>query len=423
VHVVTRRILAVLAVAAALAIALVVRGRRASEAAPEPTPQDVAIGDTVMIDGLAAPACATCSFDVGLAATIGSRTDAEIPQRVPHVLRDGRGNHYLVFHGWVNKPILRYDSAGKYLGTVGRYGQGPGEYTMTFEAFVGPGDSLYVWGDGRLQLFGPDGSYGRTVRTKGITPIGVGPGADGTIYARTNPRVQDGALVETEPLVVTLDSRGIVRDSFPVFFISSRVSWATPVVAPDGDVWTRFQGRGGYRLERHAPDGRVMKLLGVTTSPDSVHLIMTRRQADSVRALLAELIKVDPPGARPSPPPRPRDTKPPRPASRVHMVVDSTGLLWMARTIPAPGWDTLTITPVYAANSEAPGEATIPREQEDRRHHTIIEIIDPRTARFIARTQVPFLAQLARPGFVARVTADEDGAYRTEVHRVTLQRR
>ena len=419
-HVVDRRIRAALAVAAALAIALVARRSPSPRIDQASLVDTMALGDTIMIAGMT-PTCAACSFDVGHVATIGSRTDAEIPQRVPDVLRDSRGNHYLVFHGWVNKPILRYDSAGNYLGKLGRFGQGPGEYSMTMAAFIGPGDSLYVWANGRLQLFDADGSYVRGARAAlRATPIGLGPAGDETIYSwrRGRPATGHGSpnpRPESLPFVLVSDSVGTVRDSFPIF-TAGFITEAEPAVGADGAVWTSLLTGDSYRLERHAPDGRVEKLFGVMTSAGGVPPIMTRAQADSIRAaaMTAARGRGRPPNGSPTRPP---------PRSRMHMLVDSAGLLWIARTIPAPRWDTLTITPERGSPDEAPEERTIPREQEDRMHHTVIEVIDPRRAQLIARTQVPFLAQLARPGFVARVTADEDGAYRTEVHRVTLQRR
>jgi hypothetical protein len=333
---------------------------------------------------------------------------------VPTVLRDSRGIHYLVFHGWSDKPILRYDSTGKYLGRLGAYGKGPGEYTMTFNAFVGPDDSLFVWAGNRAQVFDSDGRYRRVARVGRATPIAVVPGTRGELYAKVQP---PGFESTGDPALVRVDSTGTVRDSFPLFG-TDFLNPTTPVVAPDGSIWTSMAWN--YRLERHSPDGESTQLLGVTVR-DWPPPFLTRREADSI-ATAAGTFALSSRGGPKRPVLRLDGTGDAKPKRRIQMLVDSTGLLWVARSIPAPRWDTMTITRQHLSPDEAPGEVTVPREQVDRMHHTIIEIIDPRRATVVVRTELPFLGALAAPGYVARVTADDNGHYRTEVHRLVLRR-
>ncbi len=118
--------------------------------------------DSLIIDG-ASPSCSTCTLHIAAPVAIGSPDDADIPQRVPEVLRDRRGNYLLVFNGWSDKPILRYDAAGHFQGKLGRTGNGPGEYTMTMRVVLGRADSVFVFAGPRGQVFGPDGRYARTV--------------------------------------------------------------------------------------------------------------------------------------------------------------------------------------------------------------------------------------------------------------------
>ena len=142
---------------------------------------------------------------------------------------------------------------------------------------------------------------------------------------------------------------------------------------------------------------------------------LSRSEFDSARAV--NLARAGPPRRAPV------DRRPqPGPRARMEMLVDSAGLLWIARAIPAPSWDTIAISVRFDSPDEAPNEYTIAREDEDRIHNTIVEVIDPQRAELLARVQLPFLAMLARPGYVARVTADDDGLFRTMVYRVTLGR-
>jgi hypothetical protein len=399
------------------AAALVLARQRGASTAHTDTAADtaadtVALGDTVMIDG-ETPSCGECSLEATRIAVLGTPTDPEIPQRVPTVLRDNRGTHYLVFNGWIDKPILRYDSTGKYLGRLGGYGRGPGEYVMTHTVILGPGDSLLVYDwDRHFQIFDPEGRFRRPIRVARGTPVGVIPGTDGLLYAVA----ERWSKSQSPPIVLVIDGQGEVADSFPIFDLNFG-SLARPIVAPDGSLWTFTDGN--YRLERFARDGTVQQLIGVIAPPARRPPVMTAREVDSLQNLLRSRPSVRIENAR-------ADGllvgNRSAPRSRTHMLVDSTGLLWVVRNIPAPRWDTIPITPLHLSPDEAPGETTIPREQEDLMQNAVVEVIDPRRARLLARTTLPFTGMLAAPGYVARVTADDDGHYRTEMYRVALRR-
>lgn len=77
-------------------------------------------------------------------------------------LDDGR----LVVVNRSARQLLMFSRDGEFLRSVGRQGEGPGEFADPVELGVIGGDSIVVWdwGLGRLQLFGPDGFPGRTVR-------------------------------------------------------------------------------------------------------------------------------------------------------------------------------------------------------------------------------------------------------------------
>ena len=77
-------------------------------------------------------------------------------------LKDGR----LVVVNRSSRQLLMFGRDGEFLRSIGRRGEGPGEFVDPIELGVVDGDSIVVWdwGLGRLMLFGPDGSYGRSVR-------------------------------------------------------------------------------------------------------------------------------------------------------------------------------------------------------------------------------------------------------------------
>ncbi|MGH7503238.1 MAG: 6-bladed beta-propeller [Longimicrobiales bacterium] len=93
-----------------------------------------------------------------------------------HRLSDGR---FLVFQR--SPYVLVYDSVGRYVGHIGRQGEGPGEFKAPWSLAVDASDSIWVaeFG-GKVTVLGPDGVAGRVLPTRsamipqiqGFTPSG-----------------------------------------------------------------------------------------------------------------------------------------------------------------------------------------------------------------------------------------------------------
>lgn len=95
-------------------------------------------------------------------------------------LDDGR----LVVVNRSARQLLMFSRDGEFLRAIGRRGEGPGEFVDPVELGVMAGDSIVVWdwGSGRLALFGPDGSHGRSVRLR--PPVSIPTGHVGTLGPR-----------------------------------------------------------------------------------------------------------------------------------------------------------------------------------------------------------------------------------------------
>lgn len=100
-----------------------------------------------------------------------------------HRMDDGR----LVVLNRGSFELLMFGRDGELLRSIGRLGEGPGEFMDPIEIDLARGDSIVVWDWelGRLTLFGPYGSYGRSVMLQPpvINPTGrVGVlGQDGIV--------------------------------------------------------------------------------------------------------------------------------------------------------------------------------------------------------------------------------------------------
>lgn len=378
--------------------------------------------DTAMIDSI--PSCQACAIVLIDSLALGTAKDVNIPARVPGFLRDGHGKYYLTFEGWSNQLVLAYDSLGAFAGVIGHYGQGPGEYRHTTKALLGPGDSLFVF-EGNLigHVFAPDGKYVRRADVAVGRPFAIASDRTGHILA-----------LKAESWPPTGGAQQVIRnapnaqraDSFEVFSVSTGRSFevssgkekysradvlnSQAYGGLDGTVWT--MNSANYRLEQHDSRGVPRKLFGVRVSgePDP---IMNEADIDSARVakrFVPTQIVIR----------SPKQSKALRP--KRWLDVDDAGLLWIGRQVAAPGWDTIATKAQKLSPNEAPQEETIPREIEDRRYHTIVEVIDPKIGQLLARIQLPFLGERVAAGFVGRVVADEDGFYKPSVYRLHLKR-
>ena len=124
-------------------------------------------------------------------------------------LEDGR----LVVLNGGSRELLMFSRDGEFLRAIGRRGEGPGEFVDPVELGVIAGDSIVVWdwGLGRLVLFGPDGSHGRSVRLQ--PPV-------------VNPTGHMGMLARQGIAVGSHDLRPFDMQLTPQFLQVLRYDWS-----------------------------------------------------------------------------------------------------------------------------------------------------------------------------------------------------
>jgi len=63
-----------------------------------------------------------------------------------------------------NVNVVVFDPNGRYVGTIGRKGQGPGEFIMPWKVVADADDSVFVWDASlaRISVFGPDQRFKRS---------------------------------------------------------------------------------------------------------------------------------------------------------------------------------------------------------------------------------------------------------------------
>jgi len=84
--------------------------------------------------------------------------------RVMSLAIDSRGR--VVVADDLSHHLKVFELTGEFVTTVGRSGEGPGEFYSPWQVQIGPGDSLYVWDPGQaaISVFGPDYEFERRFR-------------------------------------------------------------------------------------------------------------------------------------------------------------------------------------------------------------------------------------------------------------------
>ncbi len=101
-----------------------------------------------------------------------------------------------------SRELRMFDPFGTHLRTWGGEGEGPGEFWWLNHVAAWPGDSMVAWYPrrGRISVFDPDGSYGRTLGLWDDCPPGcpsaVAARRDGTILTTYPGEASDSALLQ-----------------------------------------------------------------------------------------------------------------------------------------------------------------------------------------------------------------------------------
>lgn len=218
------------------------------------------------------------------ALTIGvvDGPDALMFQRIVSVARDGEGRLVVADAGW--GEIRVFDAAGEHVLTIGREGEGPGEFQNLSGAWPGSGGNIYAVDGWQLRIteFGPVGEIESVTRIEvEVLPIFFkfwGPGGPGSILssvttlgardlshgAASRSRMEfrlhglDGSVMETVARLPGV-AQGILRSNgdvlnMPVPFTleSSATGHAAGVAATTGETYeVRLFDTGG-KLNRIA---------------------------------------------------------------------------------------------------------------------------------------------------------------------------
>ena len=274
--------------------------------------------------------CPECAITLDTVATL-SGPDLQV-SFVPGVAVDRRGRFLLTT---LRPEIMVFDSTGVFLRTVGRRGEGPGEYEFPVHIAVGP-QYIHVF----------DAERGRTLLDHDFQYVRADRFAANYLHSH---------VMDAEDVVFTGDvlTEGAVGHSLHILSLSGEMS------SYDGDgTW---HGRTG--AARNLVTGDSASLWVVEPTPNRLtrwELVPSPRKALVLDRVVEEF---DRHGSDPGLWPR---------VNNVGALLDEDGL-WILWTAPDPGY---TPTPVGRELPQNP-----PREVRD----TWLDLLDPATGRTLTR--------------------------------------
>jgi hypothetical protein len=340
-------------------------------------------------------ACATCSIELERVTVLGDTAGpGGIDDHAVEIITDSRGR-YLVSHSR-SGTIKVFTPAGRFVSTIGRRGQGPGEYEDISAVIVGPDDTLFVTDArlNRISVLSPHHRFIRSVRTE-IRPAG-----------RNTIRLPSGELLNASA------DRTADRVGLPIH-----------VIGPDGRVTRSFGSRTGmYRpdmplLERRiiAPAGGTRVWVGYP-----IQYAIELWDAASGQLLRSMARKVDwfPPQLTPVT--TPLSQTPPAP-TMMAIHPDGQGRIWTIIQLPDRNWrSAIKVKPTGGAHARDDMEVVDRRRYYD----TVIEVIDAAAGHVLASRRIDdefwfFLrnGEIMVPVFTA------DGVPQVEIWRVRLRER
>lgn len=225
--------------------------------------------------------------------------------RVSDAARLSDGSFVLGSFG--SHDLRRFTSDGVHVWTVGREGEGPGEFVGLTQLTAGPGDTLltYDFRQRRISRFGPDGTFldahslegpnesgfafveallpdGRAVYTWQVFGGADGPPSEGEIRRDTIGIHVSGVAGDTArelgrfpgPETVVLQSSE-TDGGFTISISTTAFGRSTEVAAGDSDVWIGDTDR--FEIRRYRFDGRLEALVRRAFEPVVVNDAVTGR--------------------------------------------------------------------------------------------------------------------------------------------------
>jgi hypothetical protein len=332
--------------------------------------------------------CPTCSIELQHVVTLGSPTDSSGLTPFSRVVLDSRGRYYAAP---VTDPgqIAVYDSAGRWIQTVGTFGPGPSEFGHIRSVVVGRGDTLHVFHDIRYSVVAPSYEVVRSPRF--AASVGSSAILDDGILALTAWIPGDGRgqypahVMASDSLLLSFGADSpTANERYAQYAKFQEVTSGN-----DGSLWLTHANR--YRIEQWDTSGQKLSIV------DRDAWWFPSRSSGMPSPYLARFGAIS---------------------------VDKKGLLWVLISVPKLGLRPLNRDPLPQNERNAkPVDLYAVLEEWLRHGSSIVEVIDLNTGSLlVSHRDYDPLYRFAGPGFVHRQSFGLSGDLVAEISRISLRR-
>jgi hypothetical protein len=377
------------------------------------------------------PSCPSCEVHLDPIAVLGHVEDPVLLRDFPIVVRDGRGRFHATVRNARDHEVIVYDTDGSVLRTIGRGGDGPGEFRSVADLYIDANDTLYLAhaDDGRVSLFDSAGVFQRSFR---LDPMPTPP--YNRIVGLWNGGLLLNAYYSPSRLSVSSDPlhrfspdgervRAFGPDDLLDEYSAEQGRRASPfrisALGSDQSIWLALGNDYGghrYRFERLDAAGELRQVVGVLAPPswNQLRMAMTREEAEQDQ-------REDPPRARPAshdPTPALLTSKP---YARVCCMAPlEPGLLLVANWVAAPDWSDVEITWSPLRLGEKRQQRT--PDVDLRLTHTVLDVISVESGEVLARLRRPGVATLTRDGTLLDRAVSPEGILQLHAYAVSFVR-
>lgn len=182
------------------------------------------------------------------------------------IVFDSQGNMYVLDFG--NHRIQKYDSDFNYITTIGRKGQGPGEFVYPQSLDIDDQGYLYVSDpqNNRIQILTPEGKEHNTIKMQDISPGIIRlQGAERMLMGRggfTIIRMRQEEEKILPKIIKVLDQEGkIIKEfgeqmDYKEMLLNREGNRNKFTVDKDGYVYLAFLNQN--RIEKYSPEGKLL---------------------------------------------------------------------------------------------------------------------------------------------------------------------
>jgi hypothetical protein len=180
------------------------------------------------------------------------------------IVRDSAGNLYILDTD--NSRIQKLDSEGRYVKTIGRKGQGPGEFQAAHSMDIDDENNLFVFDvrSRRIEVLSPEGKSLRTIKFRAFSTGRIRLLEHGLIVRGgfLDSGVLMGTLKKLPKLLEVVDQNGRTKNAFgePTDYKDGNTSWHANYFVFDTDaeknICLSFEWQN--RIEKYAPDGKLL---------------------------------------------------------------------------------------------------------------------------------------------------------------------